>query len=577
MDQDKALRHLVGAKTEEPYPPDILEHIKEVGVELGSAVYRSWDTLRRLEAKYGDLLRTRWSKKRSKDGRMMLEIAWSDIPQSHRPECFAEAYTSFSSTVGMPPQERVWPYINLEDLDNKTSLTVFITARARSAPRHFALTEHLFMPAEQTRDSHAPLSKMHMDSREKYGAVEEFSDEVEAIDFEDDAYGISLGRELQILFVQNKILDFLVTCCEEILHDCNLEDLTPPDSDEEAEHTPLAILEQNPRANYADVTANAPFYPRCEFNLDRVVHLISTEAASTELHVWALRENPGHFSTIYEEINDHDHRHIRDALGRKDAATRGVKIVSSTLNILIAHSHYGLVFWDQMNLQLQIIKTLLQDYPGGLDIGSLQPIELRKAMQFFLILLDNAKMMITLEIEGYTASPELRTYFIRCKDVEERSPLREDPVRAQVCDLLKGIVEAKGWSETRFQIDLLETFLRKHDNGWTWISSLVRQSISRLSALAESSLAFELQPWYQKVVWDTPMEQKKDAKYLDGIWNAFKAWITIFYRSGKSGFIPSPALGDPSDSRFEYPITQSKSKKKVIDQLCRAEANLDAF
>jgi hypothetical protein len=38
-----------------------------------------------------------------------------------------------------------------------------------------------------------------------------------------------------------------------------------------------------------------------------------------------------------------------------------------------------------------------------------------------------------------------------------------------------------------------------------------------------------------------------------------------FYRSGKSGFIPSPALGDPSDSRFDYPITQSKSKKKVID------------
>jgi hypothetical protein len=75
MDQDKALRHLVGAKTEEPYPPDILKHIKEVGVELGSAVYRSWDTLRRLEAKYGDLLRTRWSKKRSIDRRKMLEIA----------------------------------------------------------------------------------------------------------------------------------------------------------------------------------------------------------------------------------------------------------------------------------------------------------------------------------------------------------------------------------------------------------------------------------------------------------------------------------------------------------------------
>jgi hypothetical protein len=425
MDQDKALQHHFGSKSEEPYPPDILEHIKKVGVELGSAIYVSWDTLRGLEARYGDLLRTRWSKKRSKDRRKILEAAWSDIPQSHRPECFAEVYTSFSPIAGMPPKERVWPYINLEDLDNKTSLAVFITARARSAPRHFALTEHLFMPAEQTKDLHAPLSKMHMDSREKYGAVEEFSDEVEAVDFEDDAYGIGLGRGLQILFLQNKILDFLVTCCQEILHDCNLEDLTPPDSDEEAEYAPLAILEQNPRANYADVTANAPFYPRCEFNLDRVVHLISTEAGSAELHVWALRENPGHFSTTYEEINDHDHRHIRDALGRKDAATRSVKIVSSTLNILVAYSHYSLVFWDQMNIQLQIIKALLQDYPDGLDIGSLQPIELRKAMQFFLILLDNAKIMLTLEIEGYTASPELRAHFIRHEDVEERSSLRE--------------------------------------------------------------------------------------------------------------------------------------------------------
>ncbi|KAF2029895.1 hypothetical protein EK21DRAFT_112378 [Setomelanomma holmii] len=157
-----------------------------------------------------------------------------------------------------------------------------------------------------------------------------------------------------------------------------------------------------------------------------------------------------------------------------------------------------------------------------------------------MIVLENAKLvMVMFGIEGYRASLELRKYFVR--QGQDISPsILNDPVESVICDLLKAIVESsdKAWIEIRFRIDLLETFMRKNDKNRGL-------------------------PWYHKIHLHA-FGQKDD--YYEGLWDAFHSWIKVFGSPWKS-----------DSSRFDCPEDESKSKKKTIDPMCRAEANLDTF
>jgi hypothetical protein len=64
---------------------------------------------------------------------------------------------------------------------------------------------------------------------------------------------------------------------------------------------------------------------------------------------------------------------------------------------------------------------------------------------------------------------------------------------------------------------------------------------------------------------------------VDSLWGPQLAWITILEKGQKGDFAPDPSLGDPSDGKFDYPVQQGKNKKKVVEQMCRAEANLDTL
>jgi hypothetical protein len=197
-------------------------------------------------------------------------------------------------------------------------------------------------------------------------------------------------------------------------------------------------------------------------------------------------------------VLDHDARQVLDPLGRQDATTDIQQFTSSTLNILVARSYCRLVFWDQISMQLKKIDELFVEYTDGLNIFSLQPLQLRQANQFLSVLLENAAGVIISDIENYSASPELRSHFTRTATIDKRASLHEDPVRARVYMMLQEIVghykkKEWGFSGIRFRLDLLDSYLRKNGDGWNWISLLVRQALTKLSVLVECHLVFELQ------------------------------------------------------------------------------------
>jgi hypothetical protein len=180
--------------------------------------------------------------------------------------------------------EHMLLYINLEDLANKTSLLNFMSAHASAVPLSSAMSEHLFMPASNAPHEYTQMSRMCLNNQDEYGTVKYFENSADANGFELNAQGVSPAQGLHVLFIQKKILDFLIHYCEKILGPAKKNDLSPPGSDDDLDHQPLSI-KQSPTADHAVVVANAPFLPRNALDLSGVRHLVSSQMALVELDV----------------------------------------------------------------------------------------------------------------------------------------------------------------------------------------------------------------------------------------------------------------------------------------------------
>ncbi|KAH3974950.1 hypothetical protein HBI40_075180 [Parastagonospora nodorum] len=558
MTDDPAIQYIFDLGSREPIPTHIVNHIKQKGPKLGVDIYKKWDNIRAIESMYGDKIQYEWSKMTLKDRRGILVAARTNIPKIHRPECFTDTYTPYIKPKGIPTAEHTLPYLNQEDLEAKSALPTLFRARGRQSPATFAMRELVFIPVGYPKADIRQSTKLCLSRRDTYGDMAYFSTVDEAIDF------------------------------ELVLPKLDLRNLSPPDSDVESPDLPLFELRLD--TDHEDLVAKAPLRPRPAFvdSLPRVRHLISTQTSLAELDLWQLREDPSRFVQIFNDVVEHDPRQLLDKYGKRHPVIGTDSLVSSTLHVLVAQSHYVLMFWDQLGVHLQVIEDLMKAHLEGLNISSFEPDALSETIMSFSILLDDTTNLIMLAIEHYQASPEFRVHHRRRillgqNTVAPEPSLAEDTVRLHVANLLHDLIQGHKegaldpYRGLRFRLDLLETFLRKFPSGWTWISPYLRSALAKLSVLAGCSLAFELQLWYEKQLHVASMYTKNDPNYLSKVYGPFKAWTSIFKNVKGADFISSSKLGDPSDNKFDYPISSGRNKKIVVEKLCRAEAKLDAF
>ena len=583
LDTDATLRFFYENDPLAQYPTRAVENLAN---ELAEKVVASQDQLRAIYLHHADLIHKRWPKKLLKHRRELLLSAWPNMAECHRPESFGkDSYQICVRFVGVPPEEHVWPYINLEDLQDKKSLLLLLNSRSRYPPHMFAMTEQTFMPLGKVFDTRAPLQKMLLNGRNNYGSIVSFATEAKATDFEDTGKGLSPGAGLQVLNVQDRLLTFLLKCCEALLPDQELQTLVIPDGVIIPEISSM-LNSDGMETKFADVAAKAPYRVHNTLNLSRLYYLTSAMAKASQDSVWLLREDPGYFAEAYQNTVDHDLSQVSDRKGKKHSATGKPDFVSSMLHELVARSHYMLVFWEELAKHIKKIEELFRVYPDGINVESLKPTELFETMQSVHLLLESMKHWVVAELRQFVASPSLRDQFIRStsqnnlQQVTESDTFEDDPVKEQLCLLLWNICGGLNTEETNifpdihFRLDLLETFFQKNKGSRDMISSSTEQAITKLSVLAECFHHLVLQPWDLKVCAELLVNGKE---LVDRLSNPFRAWNQIFAAAMNTGFIPSPALGDPSDGKFKYPSHESKSKKKTVDALCAAEANLDIF
>jgi hypothetical protein len=573
-----------------------IEDIRFHAGELRAKVYEKFKNLGSIFFPNYDLLVARWQKISIKDRQDTLKNAWGDIPQNHRPEAF-DAVGPAKRVGKLCPDYYMIPFVNIQDLQHKDLLLMLLDARSRHPPHTFARTELLFAPygkVDVQSLDRTPLLKMQIDNARQYGTVQTFSSEQKAMDFEDEGRGVRPVKGLQIIYLQDLLLGFLLTVTKLILHD-KIESI---DFDRRpAAPAPLRGLYDEEPSRLFEMAVMQPLRPREGLQLDRILSLVSAECLRAHDLVWDMREDPRHFEDRYCLIADHDMVQIPDVHGRVDLVTTKIEFVSYTLHMLVARSHYTLILWDQLQSHLKKVQMLFADSPGGVDLRTMTPIDLVEAIQQLHVLLARVRQMTVEELGWFTASPEFRSLYVRLSDTETETKIersaeftkKKNEKKADLCTILEQLREPHIFADDRYYLEVLETFLRVHSEkdldrsaeGYIsptkgCISPPVTEAITKLWILAECAVELEKKPWDAKVASAIPQEEDKVTSFLEKLQGPTAAWEEIFTKAGSEGFVTNPQLGQPGP-QFYYNVKATESREKNVNMLCKAEANLDAF
>jgi hypothetical protein len=391
----------------------LVDDIKKHAQSLGPIVLTKYEELRALAVPNLDVLHERWSQSKATRRTNVLKAAYPDIPQDHRPETFRSGALS---KIVMHADHARLPFIDITDLGDKVSLPIFIHARSQHPPHTFALTEQIFVPRElrlgsgdpQKRSgTWAPLLKMQLNEADHYGDLVSFATEDEASDFEFDGNGLGIGAGLQALYTQDIMLGFLLKCTKAILCD-RLKGL-----DVNAIITtttaPIWLYPTESVCEFSQIVARTPYRARSGLDLDRLRKLISDESRTAQDRVWQLREDPNYFEDAYRELAAHDKANVPDKWGKPHPVIKDQKSAfpGAILHNLVARSHYLLVLWDQLDIQLQRIQALFNDHPDGVDVKTLTPKDLVEAIQYLHSILMQMTSIVLDELSQFAAVPYL--------------------------------------------------------------------------------------------------------------------------------------------------------------------------
>jgi hypothetical protein len=117
----------------------------------------------------------------------------------------------------------MWPYINLEDLCNKSLMMLFVTSRAHNSPALFARADfdHTHLGRISLSINVADIKPKEYtlfiegDTNETYGRLVSWKNDPSAARASMQKY--IPGEGLMAMECQEKIYDFLVKCCTSLL------------------------------------------------------------------------------------------------------------------------------------------------------------------------------------------------------------------------------------------------------------------------------------------------------------------------------------------------------------------------
>ncbi|KAH6713769.1 hypothetical protein BKA61DRAFT_49360 [Leptodontidium sp. MPI-SDFR-AT-0119] len=287
------------------------EDIQDEATFRAASIFRSWERLQNILDIHQLTISSRWSRKSTGLKKDILVEAWPDIPLMHRPDfalfhpfnLLQEAITDAKDLAASK-----WPYINLEDLLKGKFLPVFMEARARNPPRVFARSDLEGTVVNRVMSSFSVSTcpghsiSLAGDSVGTYGNVVSLVGNADAQDRLKYAVDYTISEGLLVLEIQQKVLQFLESCCEGILHDRPL-----PDPNEGW-------------TTVNDMNKSAPYRAPMSFDFRQLISLLGARLTMTADHLWDLRIDPSYFLETITAYEASTEEAIYDSQGQSDPA-----------------------------------------------------------------------------------------------------------------------------------------------------------------------------------------------------------------------------------------------------------------
>lgn len=315
---------------------------------LVTQIYGKYEQLCNIVSPSFEDLVARWQGMTRSERVKMLIQACPELSRVHQPEDFDKGHVRSAELRGaVPPEVYMLPFVNLNDLQDKNRLLMLIDARARQPPHAYASTELKFVPHGQVErpDSNgnfarSPLLKMQLEGPQKYGKITFVRSKQEASDFECEAKGLSPIAGLQVLYIQNKLFDFLLGIVKNLLQG--------KQRDVAYGHSPVAREpysgdEENGTLSFLEMVTSEPYRPQLGPQLGLLLRQVAVGARRAHDRVWDIREDPRHFEALYNTTTDHDVAHVRDIRGIIDPNLGGPQFVRTLLTDMVTRSHYRLI------------------------------------------------------------------------------------------------------------------------------------------------------------------------------------------------------------------------------------------
>lgn len=563
-------------------------------------IFANHKDLRAILDRYELIIQKRWTKKTRSQRQAILLKAWPNMATVHRPDFDAFKKESQSGRkLGTKYRDSfIWPLINQEDLlARPKTLLLLLNSRGRHSPCDFAAADgdamHLGMVTGAIQPIFLNQYIMVLNGAsifDEYGKLVAWDDHPDAFDWMTSRKQFLPGEGLLILEAQDRLLEFLISCCKQILHEISDENLTSNDISIQPEPQLKTEVETNGFASLAVLVAETPYRVPAQLDLSRVISLLGARKSAAEDHLWALREDPGYFADTLRNLKEHRGEMIKDIYGRAhpvfDKAREGI-FWSRVLRNALSEAYLSLEFFSELQSQAQKLRDLQVKHATAISPLKDLPRDYLQAMLKFRHYLNKAAQgsMSQLKLCGM-ASPPLRHLFVReppmnntssILNLRSRPEIKRGKIEGDLLWLLSTLWEdgnALYFARLPMIIDELERLLDAESKAKDLISPYIATIIGDLSIVSQCLRQLETyQPWangFEGALVEYEPEINKEFATRTASWAAMLAAIT------DKNLASVVNLVDTSGGRFAYPVEKRKNKQNV-ETLRQAEANLDAF
>lgn len=553
---------------------DDLPSLHRQAKQLSIAIFRSWVLLNKTLKRYEDIICKRWTKKNNVQRTKVLLSAWPAMAATHRPD-FAQlrdiGQKGCRRRVNRAKEREanIWPYINLEDLVQPANLLSFLNARGRCLPHKFAFQDHICAhvarPSSKSEDVNQCRMVLHGKTTPmSYAAISIFEPGDNA-----DIMGLHPTTGLLILEIQDRILDFLVSCCRLILHDVNLDttDLYPT-----KRSTPPTSTSSLSWRTVTALANEAPYRIPQRLDLHRLCMLVEAKRSEAEEHIWSLREDPGYFSLHLQEWSEHSTEMVLDKYKMRHKSVGTPSFWNRQCKNIIGHAYRCLIFLDELYEELKLVILLTKRHKKSIQPSKRLPRELEKVYQKLDKLVEEMRHgPLNDLVIGVPASPPLRKGFER--DARDVIPRIHDLT-------IKPASSGPTWYvNVLFRTLLSEEQHQKH--GLTNIVGEIQRTLDEHSAESDSitpwvtsrfaDLALVVEIGHQLDLfqpWSTMWRHYSDKKLLDADYDEIAAINDMVDQAVVCTTI------DIDPANFAYPSDKRKNKDTVA-RMRASEKSLD--